>query len=148
MEVECEVKVSRPRKEVAGFMFEPSNDAKWTTGVISCRPLTSGRLRAGSRVERTVQFGGRTFSYEYIVTSAGEDQFVEMTVDKPFPMWIRYQLDDHPDGTLVRIHTKGEPRGFFRLAAPLMKGKVRQNINSDLENLKRLVEGLDRTTRP
>lgn len=144
MDVECETHVSRPRGEVAAYMFDPSNDGQWTTGVISCRPLMMGRLRAGSRVQRTVQFGGREFTYEYEVTSAEGDRFVEMRVEQPFPMWIRYELEEEPTGTRVRIHTKGDPKGFFRLAAPLMKGKVRKSITSDLANLKTRVEAVRR----
>jgi hypothetical protein len=61
--VEAEVVIRRPRSEVAAFMFHPDNDAAWTTGVVACRPLTPGRLGPGSRVERTVRFLGRRFSY-------------------------------------------------------------------------------------
>lgn len=105
MEVEGEVVVARPSRPVATYMFAPGNDAQWTTGVVSLRPLTEGRLRTGSRVERTVRVGGREFPYEYSVIAAEADRFVEMTVDKPFPMWIRYELTDVPAGTRVRIHT-------------------------------------------
>ncbi|MCI4335849.1 MAG: SRPBCC family protein [Thermoplasmata archaeon] len=144
MDVECETHVARPRSQVAGYMFDPANDGRWTTGVVSCRPLVAGRLRAGSRVERTVRFGGREFTYEYAVTAAEGDRFVEMTVEKPFPMWIRYELEDETAGTHVRIRTRGDPKGFFRLAAPLMKGKVRKSISADLGNLKLQVEALPR----
>jgi hypothetical protein len=124
-------------------MFDPENDGRWTTGVISCRPLVPGRLRPGSRVERTVRFGGRVFSYEYVVTAAEGDRFVEMQVEKPFPIWIRYELAEESSGTRVRIHTKGDPKGFFRLAAPWMKRSVRKSITSDLANLKSQVEALE-----
>ncbi|HTS32941.1 MAG TPA: SRPBCC family protein [Thermoplasmata archaeon] len=142
MEVECETIISRSRALVASYMFEPANDTQWTTGVLECRPLSPGRLRRGSRVRRTVKFGGKEFVYEYLVTDAYGDEFVEMKVEEPFPMRIRYELQDRPEGTAVRIHTKGEPAGFFRLAAPFLKGKVRKNIASDLANLKSQVEEL------
>ena len=65
-------------------MFDPENDAAWTTGVIEVTPLIPGRLRAGSRVECKVRFMGRTFGHEYRVIAADSDRFVEMEVDKPF----------------------------------------------------------------
>lgn len=144
MDVVCETHVARPRSQVADYMFDPTHDGLWTTGVVSCRPLVLGRLRPGSRVERTVKFGGREFTYEYSVTSANGDRFVEMSVNNPFPMWIRYELEEDLEGTRVRIRTKGDPKGFFRLAAPLMKGKVRRSITADLGNLKAQVESLPR----
>lgn len=65
-------------------MFDPRNDAIWTTGVIECRPLTDGPLRQGSRVERTVKFLGRRFGYQYEVVAADGERFVEMRVTQPF----------------------------------------------------------------
>ncbi|MCI4318908.1 MAG: SRPBCC family protein [Thermoplasmata archaeon] len=140
VDVECEVLIARTRGDVAAYMFDPDNDGKWTAAVLASRPLTPGRLRTGSRVERTVKFGGREFTYEYSVTGAEGDRFVEMKVDKPFPMHIRYELDEVPGGTRVRIRTSGEPKGFFRLAAPLMKGQVRKSITNDLGQLKAQLE--------
>ncbi len=140
-DVRVEIVIVRPRAEVAAFMFDPGNDATWTTGVIAARPRQEGRLRAGARVERTAKFLGRQFAYEYEVTAASGDDFVEMKVTEPFPMHIRYELADTPDGgTTVRIHATGEARGFFRVAAPLLNPMVRRNIAADLKKLKQCVE--------
>jgi Polyketide cyclase / dehydrase and lipid transport len=140
IDILTEVTIRRPRAEVAAYMFDPKNDAAWTTGVIECRPLTEGRLRAGARVERVVKFLGRRFAYQYEVTAAGADTFVELRVERPFPMQIRYQLDDAPDGTLASIRARGEPGGFFRVAAPLMRRMVHRNIKRDLALLKQRLE--------
>jgi hypothetical protein len=58
IDVERQVLVKRARAEVAAYMFDPRNDAAWTTGVVASRPLTEGRLRPGSRVERTANSSG------------------------------------------------------------------------------------------
>ena len=141
IEVTVEVPIARPRSRVAAVMFDPANDAAWTSGVLEARPITGGRHRQGSRVERKVRFVGKTFSYEYRVLAADGDRFVEMEVDEPFPMHIRYELEDAAGGTLARIRTSGEPSGFFRFGGPIMKAMVRRNIRKDLRNLKELLEG-------
>lgn len=140
VDVVVETMIARPRSAVAAIMFDPKNDAAWTSGVIDVTPLTPGRLRAGSRVERKVHFLGRTFGYEYRVTAADSDHFVEMEVDKPFPMKIRYDLVDAGAGTRVRIHARGDASGFFRIGGPLLKWMVRRNIEKDLAGLKIVVE--------
>jgi len=140
-DVRVELVVRRPRADVARFMFDPTNDAAWTTGIVACRPLTEGPLRRGSRVERTAKFLGKQFAYQYEVTDAGADRFVEMVVEQPFPMQIRYELADGSDGTLVSIHARGEARGFFRIAAPLLNRMVRRNIRKDLELLRAKLAG-------
>lgn len=142
-DVEVEVIIERPRAAVAAFKFDPQNDLKWTTGVVAVRPLGEGRLRKGSKVERTAKFLGRTFSYLYEVIDADDEHFVEMKVDQPFPMQIRYQLDELPQRTLATrasIHARGEAGGFYRLAAPLLNRMVRRNIGKDLALLKAQLE--------
>jgi hypothetical protein len=140
IDVTTEVVIRRPRADVAAFMFDPRNDATWTTGVVECRPLDDGRLRTGSRVERHVKFLGRKFAYLYEVVDAEDDAFVEMKVEQPFPMLVRYELVDADGGTIARIRARGDATGFFRVAAPFMARMVRRNIGKDLELLKQHLE--------
>lgn len=140
IDVQTEVTIRRPRASVAAYMFDPKNDAAWTTGVVECRPLSDGPLRAGARVERVTKFLGRQFAYTYEVVDADLDSFVEIKVDQPFPMRIRYTLEDSPEGTVARIRASGEAGGFFRIAGPLLGRMVRRNIRADLEQLKRQLE--------
>jgi hypothetical protein len=95
-------------------------------------------------VERTSKFLGRQFSYEYEVVEADDDRYVVMRVEQPFPMRIRYELEDDSDGTATRvtIHAQGDASGFYRLAAPLLNRMVRRNITTDLETLKQHLEGV------
>ena len=95
------VLVHRQRGEFAEFMFDPANDLRWTGGITSSRPAQPGRLVMGTRVERSAKFLGRTFDYGYVVTKHEPDWPVELKVDRPFPMVIRYELQDAPEGTLL-----------------------------------------------
>ena len=45
MHVEVEVSIARPPADVGRYMFDPRNDAEWTSGVVECRSLTDGPLR-------------------------------------------------------------------------------------------------------
>jgi hypothetical protein len=55
-------------------------------------------------------------------------------------MVVRYELHDADCGTLVAIHATGEPRSFFRWAAPVMTQAVRKSITADLERLRTCLE--------
>jgi len=87
-----------------------------------------------------VKFLGRSFDYGYVVTEHEPDQLVELMVDRPFPMLIRYELEDALEGTLVAIHASGTPGRFFGWASPLMTRRVRKSIISDLERLRGCLE--------
>ena len=145
-DVRVEVTIQRSRAQVAAFMFNPTNDAIWTTGVVDVRPLTEGRLRVGSKVERTSKFLGRQFAYQYEVVEADDDRLVAMRVEQPFPMVIRYELLDASEGagTRATIHARGNAGGFYRIAAPLLNRMVKRSITNDLESLKEYLEaGVD-----
>jgi hypothetical protein len=73
-------------------------------------------------------------------TQADRDHLVELEVDRPFPMLVRYELDDHADGTLVAIHASGSPGRFFGWATPLMTRQLRSNITADLHRLRSCLE--------
>jgi len=141
IDVRPEVLIHRARPEVAAFMFDPANDLAWTGGITASRPAQPGPLVTGSTVERTARFLGRTFTYGYAVTAHEPDRLVEMTVDKPFPMLVRYELGDAEEGaTRVAIHAAGAPGGFFGWATPLMTRQVRHSITADLHRLRDRLE--------
>ena len=136
VDVRPTVVIRRPRDEVAAFMFDPANDLRWTGGITASRPARPGPLTTGATVERTAKFLGRTFTYGYVVTDHEPDRLVEMKVERPFPMLVRYELDDTEDGTLVAIRATGNPGRFFGWATPIMARQVRRNIAGDLQRLR------------
>lgn len=142
VDVRPTVVVRRPRAEVAAYMFDPANDLAWTGGITASRPDQPGHLVEGATVVRTAKFLGRTFDYGYVVTAHEPDRLVEMKVEKPFPMTVRYELADVPEGTSVAIRASGSPGGFFAVAEPLMRWQVRRSIAADLARLKRNVEAV------
>lgn len=134
------VVVRRPRRDVAAFMFDPANDLSWTGGITASRPSQQGPLVAGAAVERTARFLGRSFTYGYVVTEHDPERLVQLEVERPFPMVVRYELEDDQAGTRVAIHASGSPGRFFGWATPLMAGRVRKSIAADLAKLKRCLE--------
>ncbi len=140
VDVEPSVVVHRSPGEVAAFMFDPANDLRWTGGITSSTPARPGLLVEGATVERTAKFLGRAFTYGYVVTKHEPDRLVEMRVDRPFPMTVRYELAEHADGTTVSIRATGTPGRFFGWATPLMARQVRTSIVADLERLRACLE--------
>ena len=141
LDVRPEVLVRRPRSEVAAFMFDPANDLRWTGGITASRPSGPGPLVAGATVERTARFLGRTFTYGYAVTAHEPDALVEMTIERPFPMLVRYELADAgDDATRVAIRATGSPGRFFGWATPLMRRQVARSITADLGRLRGCLE--------
>lgn len=140
VDVRPTILIRRPRHEVARFMFDPANDTAWTGGITDSRPAQPGLLSEGSVVERDAKFLGRSFTYGYVVTAYEPERLVEMKVDRPFPMLVRYELTDRPEGTEAAIHSAGSPGRFFGWATPLMSRMVRRSIAGDLARLRDCLE--------
>ena len=133
--------VHRTPEEVAEFMFDPANDLAWTGGITASRPEQPGPLRDGHTVVRTAKFLGRRFDYGYVVTAHEPARLVEMTVERPFPMVVRYELTPVPEGTEVAIRATGSPGRFFGWARPLIAAQVRRSIAADLARLRECLGG-------
>jgi hypothetical protein len=140
VDVRPSVLVHRSPAVVAAFMFDPANDLRWTGGITASTPERPGPLVEGATVVRTARFLGRRFTYGYVVTRHEPDRLVELKVDQPFAMTVRYELDEQPDGTLVTIHATGTPGRFFGWATPLLARQVHRNIAADLGRLRDCLE--------
>jgi hypothetical protein len=147
MDVTAEVRVRRPREEVAAYLFEPANDPEWIGGVSEARLLGDPPIRAGSRVARVASFLGRRIEYVNEVVELDDARVLRMrTVSGPFPMDITYSLEGEDEGdgdgaTVFRNRVQGDASGFFKVAAPLLSRMVRRSIQKDAERLRRLLDG-------
>lgn len=119
-------------------MMDPRNDPLWGSSVESARPLTPGPLGPGSKVEQISKAWGVRSSVVYEVTSMAPEAHLELHVADPIDMWMLYELDDTPGGTLVRARTKAVLGGG--LAARFFSALARWNLRRDLRRLKRHLE--------
>jgi uncharacterized membrane protein len=140
IDVTAEVRVRRPRDEVAAYMSDPANDPEWIGGLREARLLGEGPPGEGSRVARVASFMGRKVEYVNEITRLEPGLVLDMrSVKAPFPMHITYTFEDSGDGTVVRNHVRGGG-GFFSLGSPLFAPMVRRNVQRDLERLRDVLE--------
>src|SRR3954469_22896785 len=142
VDVRPEIRIDRPRSAGAAYMFDPRHGLSWTGGITASTPSGPGPLTEGMTVERTARFLGRRCTYGYRVTGHEPDRLVEMRVERPFPMVVRYELEDADGGsaTLVAIHATGSPRRVFGWGGPLMRRQVQRSIAADLRRLREHLE--------
>ena len=142
VDVTVERDIARERSAVAGFVMDPANDTRWIKALDSVRILGDGRVGPGTRVERVASFLGRRIEYvNEIVDLVPGERLVMRSVKAPFPMEVRYELEDVGDGTRMRIRASGDATGFYRVAGPLLGAAVRRGIDKDLMELKKVLEG-------
>ena len=141
IDITIEKTIGRPAEEVARFAMDPANDTAWIGGISEARIVTDGPLAPGSRVARVASFLGKRIEYvnEIDELSPGEG-LVMHSVAGPFPMRITYEFADREGGAVARIRVEGDAGGFYAVAAPLLRRKVRRSVEADLATLKGLLE--------
>ncbi len=141
VDVNAEVNIDRPRKEVADYAMNPDNDALWITGVVEAKMLTDPPVALGTTVERIATFLEKRIEYVLEVVDYESESLLGMrSIKGPFPMDVRYEFEEASGATLARIRIKGGTKGFYKLAAPVLSRTVRRSIQKDLKKLKDLLE--------
>jgi uncharacterized membrane protein len=142
VDVVSEVVIARPIADVAAYAGDPSNAPTWYDNIHSVEWKTPPPARVGSIVEFVARYLGRTlrYSYELVEWEPGQ-RLVMRTQQGPFPMETTYTWSETADGsTRMTLRNRGEPTGFSKVMAPVMKPAMRRANRKDLAKLKALLE--------
>lgn len=141
IDVAAEIKIARPRAEVASFVTDPANDQTWIKAFTSVEVLTDPPTAVGSWVKRVAGFMGRRIDYVMqVVELVPESRLVMQTLEGPFPMTVHYEFDDADPGTMVRVRNQGGSGVMASLFSPLMGWMVNRQVKKDLALLKSVLE--------
>lgn len=142
VDIVSEILIARPRGEVAAYACDPDNATAWYVNIKSVQWKTPKPLVVGSQFAFTAKFLGRSLSYTYeVVDLQPGSKFVMRTGQGPFPMETTYLWADGPNGTTrMTLRNRGEPSGFFGIAAPVLAKAMKRANAKDLARLKTVLE--------
>jgi Polyketide cyclase / dehydrase and lipid transport len=142
VDVTSQIEIAQPRAQVADYAADPDNATEWYENIKRVDWQTHPPLAVGSRIAFTAMFLGRRLQYVYEVREhVPGERFVMSTSEGPFPMETTYTWEDTPSGTTVmRLRNRGEPAGFAKVAAPMMRSAMARANRKDLESLKAILE--------
>ena len=142
VDVSSEIEIACPRSKVAAFACDPDNATAWYENISAVQWKSAPPLAVGSQLAFVAHFLGRRLEYTYEVTElVPGERFVMRTAQGPFPMQTTYSWQDTPDGgTRMTLRNSGEPAGFGRLAAPMMRAAMRRANAKDLRLLRAILE--------
>jgi uncharacterized membrane protein len=142
VDVESEIEINRPRKDVAAYACDPDNATNWYKNIEEIDWKTPRPLAVGSRIGFVARFLGRRLVYTYEVRELVQGERVVMrTAEGPFPMETTYIWEDAAGGaTKMTLRNRGEQSGFSKVAAPLLASAMRRANGKDLARLKQILE--------
>ena len=142
VDVSTSIEIERPRDEVAAYAMDPAHATAWYKNIKSVETLTPGPLGIGTKLAFEAQFLGRQLRYTYeVVALEPSSKLVMRTADGPFLMETTYIFADLPNGgTAMTLRNRGEPTGFSRFVAPLMRPAMRRANRQDLDRLRAIAQ--------
>jgi hypothetical protein len=145
-DVRVEANVARSPEDVAAYMFDPSHDPEWITGIEHVDP-PAAPVGVGTETHRLAKFMGRRIDYVLRVKEHVPDRLLVMeSVKAPFPMGVTYGIEPERSGSRVSLRVTGGYGLLMRLAQPLVSRQIRRSLQADLRHLRGRLEA-DATER-
>lgn len=138
---EINLVINRPIEEVFAFISNPENQPRWRAATLEIKRVSSEPLDVGSTVRGRFTFLGRPFEGNLeIIARQPHRSYATRLVEGPFPLEAHYTLEPTESGTRLTLVIEGQPGGFFKLAETLVVSMAKRSYESDLHNLKEMLE--------
>jgi uncharacterized protein YndB with AHSA1/START domain len=137
------VEIRRPVPEVFAFVTRVENFPAWFGEIVGeSRQTAPGPIGVGTTFTQTHHFLGRRFTSHFTVTAYEPDRlFCVSTSQGLVPFQGCFSFETIPGGTRLTDQHAINPKGFFGLVGSLLVGRLRQQADTNLATLKRLLEG-------
>jgi uncharacterized membrane protein len=140
--IELSIVIKRPIEDAFAFLANLENDVKWHSAFVEVRNTAEGSDGAGARFLVFEELlSRRTPGTEYEVIEYEPNRIAAWkTVSGPLQLkfWRTFELVE--SGTRFAVRYEGEPRGFLKLAWPLITRMVKRQQGGDMRKLKELME--------
>jgi carbon monoxide dehydrogenase subunit G len=133
--------VDKPINDVFTFVANPNNMSKWNSAVVSLQQITPGEVGVGTKFKSVGELMGRRIDGEMQVTAYEPDTKCGYQVNAgPMQVNLNISFKTVGTGTKVSLNAQGNPAGFFKLAEPMMAGRVKSLMEENLARLKSVLE--------
>jgi Polyketide cyclase / dehydrase and lipid transport len=133
--------IGRPVEEVFAVIQDVPRTPVWTPGLTEARQTSEGPLEPGAALIYRGTFLGRNYETPAVCTALTENkQFATKSTAGPFYIEIDTTVEPVAAGTQVTSFYRGESRGFFKLAEPLVVRLTRKHFETAADDLRALLE--------
>ncbi len=140
VKVEAGVTIDRPPADVFAAITDVAHQPDWSKGAGKILNLSENPAILGTTWTQVSKFVGREVEARLKVTDFEANRRFGTRVDKPFPFQLVFVLEPVGAGTKLTFAAEGEPGGFFRVAAPLLRKSIKDTMTGDLASLKTKLE--------
>jgi carbon monoxide dehydrogenase subunit G len=139
--VEHVVEIARPPADVFAFLTDPSNLPRWQESCVAAQAEHGQPISSGTRIAERRRFLGQEARTLMEVVELEPHVVYELeSVEGPFPLTVRHELEECAGGTRVRVVAEADPGRLLRLASRMVDRAVREATRKDFAKLKALLE--------
>ena len=140
-QVEISTTIKRPVEDVWAVISNVENNPKWSSAALEAKQTSPGPIGVGTTARFVGKFLGRRIESASEVTEFEPNRkYSWQSKSGPFPLKASTTFEQIEGGTRVNTTAEGEPGGFFKLAEPLIVSMGKRQFQSDLDNLRDLME--------
>lgn len=134
--------IRRPVAAVFAYVTDVANFPRWSGDLVKeSRQTTPGPIRRGATFVQTNQFLGRPFETRFEVVEYEPDRkFCVQNTIRGLVFVGCYLFDEEAGGTRLTNAAELDVSGFFSLMGALLIQQIRRQTESNLANLKALLE--------
>ena len=136
------VRIGRPVDEVFAFVTDPANFPRWAGSLVTTARQTSpGPMRAGATFHQSNRFLIRRFQTDFVVTVYEPPRrFEYKSTAGPIQFAGHYTFAADGDGARFTSVDDTRLSGLLQLLAPLLQPLAQRQIETNLGNIKRILE--------
>ena len=136
------VTINRPPEEVHRYLTDAELIPVWQSSLQDFEADWDDDPKVGDRSRGTVKVAGKKVRSVTEVTEVGPERLAFRSVEAPFSFEMSYTATDRGGQTeVVHEGTTESLGGFFgKLADPIVARMYQRDVESNLENLKALLE--------
>lgn len=132
---------NRSQQEVFDYISNPANDPEWRDSVVLVEWTTDAPHGVGSTQHSVDRFLGRNLDSTIEITVWDPPyQFGQRVVSGPAPFEMTLTLVPAENGIQLNMVGQAEFTGFFKMAEGLIGKELNKTLDSELNNLKRVLE--------
>jgi len=138
---EIVITINRPVEEVFAYVMDLQNGPEWQAGLLEVRQVTQGSPGVGSQYVSVRKVMGRKLEAVIdIVAYEPNRKAVIKSVSGSVPFEESYLFEPTTEGTRITTVTQLYTSGFMGLAAPMIAGTLRREMDTAYGDLKDLLE--------
>jgi uncharacterized protein YndB with AHSA1/START domain len=136
------VTINRPVERVFAYVTRVDNFPVWFGDLVrKARQTSPGALGKGTKFDASGQFLGKEFDLHFVVTGYEPDRlFCVSTHWAAIPFRGCFNFEQMDESTLLTDRHEIDAGGIFDLVGSLLVGRLRDQAETNLANLKRALE--------